>query len=167
MPFHPHQAALDVVPHYSIQPGCFLVAHPLLRGYFRRTVVLILQDDPVSGTYGLVCNQIEPHMALHQVLQPLPDTLQQALGNKAVKHGGPVHMAVQLVSVGRNGGTPLDDTLSFNGDILQAAEKVLQNELDPSSLSLFVGASTWAPRQLQQELWYVVRALCGCAMEWH
>lgn len=114
---HPHQAAkhvnrLPLIPSAYLKPGAFLISHPHMKGYFRRTVICILdhQDSETEesslssyGTYGLVINRIcaSPQMnrnfTLQEVLKPLPNDLLLAFGNSPVREGGPVNMSVQIL----------------------------------------------------------------------
>lgn len=114
---HPHQSAkhvnrLPLTPLAYLRPGTFLVAHPHMKGYFRRTVICLLdhQDGETAesrlspfGTYGLVINRIctspqsNRNFTLHEVLKPLPKDLLLAFGNSPVKEGGPVNMSVQIL----------------------------------------------------------------------
>lgn len=113
---HPCQAAPDVhplpthPPSSYLQPGCFLVAHPHLDGYFRRSVILILDHNAKSrtnagyGTYGLVINRpastpTSPAsgLTLKEVIHPLPSKLSSAFSTSRVREGGPVHMSLQML----------------------------------------------------------------------
>ncbi|GAX23709.1 hypothetical protein FisN_12Hh286 [Fistulifera solaris] len=202
---HPHQAAkhvhpLPLTPRAYLKPGTFLVAHPHMKGYFRRTVICLLdhQDGETDvsrqcqspyGTYGLVINRIctspqsNRNFTLHEVLKPLPNDLMMAFGNYPVKEGGPVNMSVQILysvsdaevadgcpsgkSNEEIGGHLLpmvlenehestafhsDRSVHFGGDVLSAAKAVLAGQLDRDEISFFVGASCWAPGQLESEI---------------
>jgi putative AlgH/UPF0301 family transcriptional regulator len=113
---HPCQEAPDVHPLPTqpassyLQPGCFLVAHPHLDGYFRRSVILILDHNAKSrtnagyGTYGLVINRPASNpespstcLTLKEVIRPLPSKLSSAFSASPVREGGPVHMSLQML----------------------------------------------------------------------
>jgi len=124
-PYHPQQAArfvdpLPTAPPSSyLRPGAYLIAHPNLTGYFRRSVICILdhreeidggdQDaggGAAYGTYGLIVNRpcltMHPssnprRLTLRDVIQPLPEDLTGAFGNTVVKDGGPVHVSLQML----------------------------------------------------------------------
>ena len=108
-----------------LRPGAFLLAHPLLTGYFRRSVICILDhvaecdsdaeaDDPPDtskayGTYGLVINRLGTtsmtmaplnarSLTLPDVLTPLPDMLAKSpLATLPLREGGPVHFSLQML----------------------------------------------------------------------
>jgi putative AlgH/UPF0301 family transcriptional regulator len=128
----PQQAAAFVSPlplsppKTFLRPGAFLVAHPHLIGYFRRTVVCILdhkeEQDAISGsdtvgTYGVIINRnrVSPHtnknLTLDEVLRPLPEDLEMAFGGCVVKEGGPVHMSLQML----HSATPDQEDLKIGG----------------------------------------------------
>jgi putative AlgH/UPF0301 family transcriptional regulator len=129
-----HQAAARFVsplplrpPECYLRPGSFLIAHPNLNGYFRRTVICILDhreenegfkvkmkdvDDDVLdpalarrmvGTYGLVVNRIcvsahsGKHLSLQETIRPLPEQLSKAFGGSLVRDGGPVQVSLQML----------------------------------------------------------------------
>ena len=104
-----HVSPLPLDPAAYLKAGTYLVAHPLLTGFFRRTVICILDHTRVSsssrtgGTYGLIVNRIAvspssgKRRTLKDVLQTLPPELMQAFGNCSVREGGPVHMSLQMV----------------------------------------------------------------------
>jgi putative AlgH/UPF0301 family transcriptional regulator len=113
---HPLQAASEVQPlpldpSSFLRPGCFLIANPHLDGYFRRTVVLILDHNESSrtssgyGTYGLIVNRpamtpstvASTGLVLQDVLHPLPTELAAAFSTSRVHEGGPVHMSLQML----------------------------------------------------------------------
>ena len=114
---HPHQSAkhvhrLPLNPREYLKPGTYLIAHPHMKGYFRRTIICLLdhQDGETEesrlsayGTYGVVINRIcaspqsNRNFTLHEVLKPLPNDLMMAFGNSLVKEGGPVNLSVQML----------------------------------------------------------------------
>jgi putative AlgH/UPF0301 family transcriptional regulator len=107
---HLSQSACSVSPMQRpseyLQSGTFLISHPLLTDYFRRTVVCILDHQEGNGdygAYGLVVNRsclsLESgrNTTLADVVQPLPADLASAFGFFPVKEGGPVHMSLQML----------------------------------------------------------------------
>lgn len=117
---HPRQPARFVKPlslrppSSYLRPGSFLIAHPNLSGYFRRSVICILDhtgenenrdEVPTSnyGTYGLIVNRLATSsssgktLSLEEVLKPLPDDIMQAFSGSSVREGGPVHMSLQML----------------------------------------------------------------------
>ena len=166
-----------------IRPGTFLIAHPLLDGYFARSVILLLDTSTAPnapyGAYGVMINRPcndkdELPLTLAETVQPLPRQVHATFGNRPVREGGPVQVAVQFVytattsdshssSTGSSrrqlGGvrlpsnssdtSPEEDASSvvyYKGDILRAAQS------PPEQYNIFVGASCWAVGQLEDEL---------------
>lgn len=109
------QAARNVFPLPTNDPssylkaGTYLIAHPLLTGFFHKTVICLLdhsersESNKSGGTYGLIVNRIAiseysgKRQTLSQVLQKLPPQLALAFGNCSVRQGGPVHMSLQMI----------------------------------------------------------------------
>jgi putative AlgH/UPF0301 family transcriptional regulator len=108
-----------------LRPGAFLLAHPLLTGYFRRTVLCILDHREEStdlaaqqarGTYGLIVNRLavtdeEKVMRLEDALYPMPEDLAEHLGDVVVRDGGPVHASLQMLHVATAGAAHVGGTL--------------------------------------------------------
>lgn len=128
---HPHQAAKDVSPLPTLppssylRPGAYLIAHPNMRGYFRRSVICILdhkneesEDDGAGyGTYGLIINRPCKStdsgriLTLEEVIRPLPDNISQAFGVTNVMEGGPVQVSLQMLHCS----TPEQEELEIAG----------------------------------------------------
>jgi putative AlgH/UPF0301 family transcriptional regulator len=130
---HPQQAASFVAPlplypsSEYLKAGAFLIAHPNMSGYFRRTVICILdhnnKDDNQRqegnyGTYGLIVNrfcastQFDQNLTLKQVMQLSPDVT-SSLGGSFVRDGGPVHLAFQMLQ----SRSPEHETSSTHSDL--------------------------------------------------
>lgn len=237
-------------PSAYLQPGTFLIAHPLLSGYFSNSVICILdhsdgkdeesdneniddddvenlsksrrkgQDKSTGGTYGLVINRhairrrpqtfktssirTSPTTAtsttlLKEVLRAdsLPEGFRTAFGDCVVREGGPVNLSVQMMhtcspdleerlQIGgrvlspalapnpssdvndnnrsrRDGqisalheiNTPAmnsDHAVFFQGDIIKAAQAVIDGDLKKMDFSFVVGASCWESGQLESEI---------------
>ncbi len=156
------------VPHH----GCMadeslgsrlLVATPLLGDpNFRRTVVLIVEDDPEEGTLGVVLNR-PTEIPVGQVLQPWTDLV---TGPSVLFQGGPVApnsaLALALASADDEpvGWRSLDGTalMSRVGLVdLDAPPELLAGGI--TSLRVFAGYAGWGPGQLRAEIeegaWYV------------
>ena len=117
-----------------LQPGTFLIAHPSLSGYFRRSVICIVHhyDDNDSaslasrGTYGLMVNRVcvvsssdqqdHPILTFGQALDPLPDDIAQAFGQAVVRDGGPVHSSLQML---HKSSTDDEDVYKIGGQVLE------------------------------------------------
>lgn len=155
-----HVSPLPLESKEYLKPGSFLLAHPLLTGYFRRSVICILDHtersaDTDGGTYGLIVNRIgvSPQtgkdQTLQDVLRTIPPQLVDSFGDCAVRDGGPVHMSLQMIHSAKEnakvGGTLLkmltedeersaaldtDRAIYYQGDIVEAAGAVESGELE-------------------------------------
>lgn len=201
-------------PSVYLQPGVFLIAHPLLTGCFQRSVICLLQhtegksheddidqdseykdeegDDTIGGTYGLVINSpirtgVPNHTSeqkrdrtLREIIRNdcLPEGIKTAFGNNPVRNGGPVNMSVQmmrkttseeeqklglggsLLQSGSSHFQEMETSAALNdeyaiyhgGDIIKAAQSVIDNEIETDAYSFIVGASCWEQGQLQSEI---------------
>lgn len=223
-----------------LQPGTFLIAHPLMTGCFARSVICLLQHTPpsndvssastnveqdksaskeqgsdIGGTYGLIVNQpIKTGVpnaysersrwkTLREVIRYdcLPEGIKVAFGNSPVRNGGPVNLSVQMLRCttpeeeekSKIGGSVLpmattlcdhavEDTILqnnndkgtvttschdmatlstamdtnsavyFGGDIIKAAQAVIDGDIKQDSISFLIGASCWESGQLESEV---------------
>ncbi|KAG7342882.1 ACR COG1678 domain containing protein [Nitzschia inconspicua] len=139
-------------------------------------------------TYGLVINRVSLNertgrtRSLKEAFQEnmLPERLSQTFGNATVRHGGPVHMSIQMIhslSAAQQdqqqtssfiGGTMIpeitavedqspaalysDQATFYRGNIFKAISAVENGDLDREDVSFYVGASTWSPGQLAAEI---------------
>src|ERR1700735_2991018 len=144
--------------------GRLLVATPLLGDpNFRRTVILVVEDEPDEGTLGVLLNR-PTEAPVGQVLESWTDLV---TGPSVVFRGGPVapNSALALAIVpGADepvGGRPLHGAavMSRTGRVaLDAPPQLLAGGI--ASLRVFAGYAGWGPGQLQAEIdegaWYVV-----------
>lgn len=151
--------------------GRLLVATPILGDpNFRRTVVLIVEDEPEQGTLGVVLNR-PTEVPVARVLEPWEDL---ATGPAVVFKGGPVAVESALALARVPGdeeplgwhalnGTPVMSRIGLVD--LDAPPEVLAAEVD--SLRVFAGYAGWGTGQLQAEIdegaWYVLTAEPGDA----
>ena len=161
--------------------GRLLVATPLLGDpNFRRTVVLIVEDEPEEGTLGVVLNR-PTEVPVGQVLESWTDLV---TGPSVVFRGGPVapNSALALAIV------PGDDEpvgwRALDGSAVMSRIGLVDLDAPPqllaggiASLRVFAGYAGWGPGQLQAEIdegaWYVlsgrarrrVRGRAGAALE--
>lgn len=149
--------------------GRLLVATPMLGDpNFRRTVVLIVEDEPEQGTLGVVLNR-PTEVPVARVLEPWEDL---ATGPPVVFKGGPVAVESALALARAVGdeeplgwhainGTPLMSRIGLVD--LDAPPELVAAEVD--SLRVFAGYAGWGSGQLQAEIeegaWYVVTAEPG------
>ena len=251
--------ALKEISSSPLKCGTYLIAHPLMRGYFAQSVILILDhsdgnvgpsgDKGAGGTYGLIINRLSERQVsdspqlkqedesaavqeitisldgsssfpiklpeedakagsftLTQAIHAddLPDAVTQAFGDIPVREGGPVGLSLQMVhrktrqridtedeskqnngegASGQIGGTMVpylaedsshhdptdsDEEIYFGGDVLKASYAVLNGKKKSSDFSFVIGASCWAPGQLEHELergcWIPFRGPADMAM---
>jgi len=111
----------------------------------------------------------------------LPEGLRVAFGDVAVRDGGPVNLSLQMVRCAsveeeegvRIGGAVLpmvvidekeegpmpvsqakdgDGAVYFGGDVIKAAQAVIDGEIEKENFSFLVGASCWEYGQLESEI---------------
>jgi putative transcriptional regulator len=144
--------------------GRLLVATPLLGDpNFRRTVILVVEDEPDEGTLGVVLNR-PTEVPVGQVLESWTELV---TGPSVVFRGGPVapNSALALAIV------PGDDEpvgwRALDGSTLMSRVGLVDLDAPPqllaggiASLRVFAGYAGWSPGQLQAEIdegaWYVL-----------
>jgi putative transcriptional regulator len=144
--------------------GRLLVATPLLGDpNFRRTVILIVEDEPEEGTLGVVLNR-PTEVQVGQVLESWTDLV---TGPSVVFRGGPVSPNSALaLALARGDDEPLG-WRSLEGSNLTSRIGLVDLEAPPelladgiTSLRVFAGYAGWGPGQLQAEIeegaWYVL-----------
>jgi putative transcriptional regulator len=144
--------------------GQLLVATPLLGDpNFRRTVILIVEDEPEEGTLGVVLNR-PTEVQVEQVLESWTDLV---TGPSVVFRGGPVSPNSALaLALARGDDEPLG-WRSLEGSRLTSRIGLVDLEAPPellaggiTSLRVFAGYAGWGPGQLQSEIeegaWYVL-----------
>jgi putative transcriptional regulator len=144
--------------------GRLLVATPLLGDpNFRRTVILIVEDEPEEGTLGVVLNR-PTEVEVGQVLESWTDLV---TGPSVVFRGGPVSPNSALaLALARGDDEPLG-WRSLEGSNLMSRIGLVDLEAPPelladgiTSLRVFAGYAGWGPGQLQAEIeegaWYVL-----------
>jgi putative transcriptional regulator len=144
--------------------GRLLAATPLLGDpNFRRTVILIVEDDPDEGTLGVVLNR-PTEVPLDEVLEAWTDLVS---GPAVVFRGGPVSPNSALaLALARGGDEPLG-WRSLDGSPLMARVGLVDLEAPPelladgiTSFRVFAGYAGWGAGQLQAEIdegaWYVL-----------
>lgn len=144
--------------------GRLLVATPLLGDpNFRRTVILIVEDEPEEGTLGVVLNR-PTEVQVGQVLEPWTELV---TGPTVVFKGGPVAPNSALaLALARGEDEPLG-WRSLDGSNLMSRIGLVDLEAPPellaggiTSLRVFAGYAGWGPGQLRAEIeegaWYVL-----------
>ena len=150
----------------EVKAGRLLVATPLLGDpNFKRTVVLVVEDEPGEGTLGVVLNR-PTKVPVGRVLESWTDL---ASDPSVVFKGGPVapNSALGLARVpGAEdpvGWRALDSSAMLSRIGLLDLDTPPQLVADGiTSFRVFVGYAGWGPGQLQAEIdegaWYVITA---------
>jgi putative transcriptional regulator len=144
--------------------GRLLVATPLLGDpNFRRTVILVVEDDPEGGTLGVVLNR-PTEVPVGQVLEPWTDLV---TGPSVVFKGGPVSPGSALaLAMARGTHEPLG-WRSLDGSSVMSRVGLVDLGVPPELLAdgvtffrVFAGYAGWGPGQLRAEIdegaWYVL-----------
>ena len=144
--------------------GRLLVATPLLGDpNFRRTVILIVEDEPEEGTLGVVLNR-PTEVQVGQVLESWTDLV---TGPTVVFKGGPVSPNSALaLALTRGEDEPLG-WRSLDGSAMMSRIGLVDLGAPPellaggiTSLRVFAGYAGWGPGQLRAEIeegaWYVL-----------
>jgi putative transcriptional regulator len=131
------------------QTGDLLISEPFLQDEnFVRSVILICENN-VNGTFGLVLNKLS--------ILRLSDLIENFHhGDQDVFIGGPVEQNTlhfiyngqQLISES----IPLGPNLWWGGNYNELKEKLFANTLDLSHFRFFLGYSGWSEGQLMEEL---------------
>jgi putative transcriptional regulator len=144
--------------------GRLVVATPLLGDpNFRRTVILIVEDEPEEGTLGVVLNR-PTEVQVGQVLESWTDLV---TGPTVVFKGGPVSPNSALALALALGDDEPLGWRSLDGSSLMSRIGLVDLEAPPellaggiTSLRVFAGYAGWGPGQLQAEIdegaWYVL-----------
>eukprot|EP01041_Mallomonas_annulata_P011553 gene11552-24165_t len=138
----------------AIKPGILLVAHPLVHGPFKRSVVLIL-DHSVTGAYGVVINRFENHNIVSAV-KNLPPYVTDSFGLSRISFGGMIRRLQVIHSVPECGGVEIPNCKSVpmfsGGDIKKAVDLVQKDPKLLEKFRFFVGCCVWTPQALMDEL---------------
>jgi putative transcriptional regulator len=144
--------------------GRLLAATPLLGDpNFRRTVILIVEDDPADGTLGVVLNR-PTEVPVDQVLQPWTALV---TGPSVVFRGGPVSPNSALALAMAQGTEEPLGWRSLDSSPLMSRIGLVDLDAPPellaggiTSLRVFAGYAGWGAGQLRAEIsegaWYVL-----------
>jgi putative transcriptional regulator len=144
--------------------GRLLAATPQLGDpNFRRTVVLIVEDDSEEGTLGVVLNR-PTEIPLDQVLEAWTGL---ASGPQVVFRGGPISPNSALALALAHGSDEPVGWRSLDGSPMMARIGLVDLGAPPellaggiSSMRVFAGYSGWGAGQLRDEIsegaWYVL-----------
>jgi putative AlgH/UPF0301 family transcriptional regulator len=139
----------------TVCPGILLVAHPLIEGPLRRSVILIL-DHTARGSYGVIINRRTSHI-LSKVVKGLPAEILNVFANVPVCLGGMVRRLQYLHTQPKVGGLPLPlcgnySQLYAGGSIDTAVSLIGKNHQLKDEFLFFAGCCTWDAGQLEQEI---------------
>ncbi len=147
--------------------GQLLAATPMLGdANFRRTIVLIVEDDPGEGTLGVVLNR-PSEIPVSQVLEPWTELV---TGPSVLFQGGPVSPDSALALALPKGSDEPIGWRSLSGSKLMSRIGLVDLGAPPqllvggiSSLRVFAGYSGWGVGQLEAEIdagaWLVLEGL--------
>src|SRR5271155_3313402 len=147
--------------------GQLLAATPLLGdANFRRTIVLIVEDDPAEGTLGVVLNR-PSDIPVQQVLEPWTELV---TGPSVLFQGGPVSPDSALALALPKVGTEPIGWRSLSGSKLMSRIGLVDLGAPPAllaggiaSLRVFAGYAGWGVGQLESEIeagaWLVLDGL--------
>ncbi len=99
----------------AIEPGMLLLAHPMVHGELRKTVILVLEHSAV-GSYGVVIN-LPTDVTLAAGVKNLPTELAKLLGHTPLMKGGLVRRLQCIHPIPDCGGSPIpySEGLAFSG----------------------------------------------------
>lgn len=153
-----------------------LVAHPQLRGYFRHSIMLVVQHSQHS-TVGLVLNKVL--LSEHKYVMPLRSVVRLVrvhdlyavhLKDHPVLLGGPVissrmERALTLlhhIPGVKNALQVGHANLWMNGDLDELKGKLDNNEASPEDVAVLCGFAGWGSHQIEGEIslgtWIVARS---------
>lgn len=147
--------------------GQLLAATPMLGdANFRRTIVLIVEDDPEEGTLGVVLNR-PSQIPVQQVLEQWTSLV---TGPSVLFHGGPVSPDSALALALPRGDDEPIGWRSLSGSKLMSRVGLVDLGAPPElladgivSLRVFAGYAGWGAGQLEAEIeagaWLVLDAV--------
>jgi len=165
------QPRRTVAHHRDMQDGSrtgqLLAATPMLGDVnFRRTIVLVVEDDPEEGTLGVVLNR-PSEIPVRQVLEPWTDLV---TGPSVLFQGGPVSPDSALALALPRGESEPIGWRSLDGSELMSRIGLVDLGAPPelladgiASLRVFAGYAGWGAGQLEAEIevgaWLVLDGL--------
>lgn len=134
----------------NIETGNILIAQPFMAdGYFKRSVVLVCENDDKEGTVGFILNK-PMDVPVNSLLKDFPEFESHCY------YGGPV--ATDTIHYIHDAGDilaesiPVQDNLCWGGDFEQLKLLIERGLILPSNIRFFVGYSGWSPGQLDAEM---------------
>lgn len=136
--------------------GDLLISEPFLHDpNFDRTVILVC-DNGIEGTFGLVINKTT-NLLLDEVMN---ETINF---NSCLNLGGPVEQNtlhyVHRIKVPIDDSIELGNGLYWSGDFNQIKELIANGQVTEEDIKFYLGYSGWSEGQLREELdqqsWFV------------
>ncbi len=137
---------------YKVENGTVLLAEPFMQdSNFRRSVILVCENNNEDGTVGFVLNK-PLQMKINELITDFPEI------ESHVFYGGPV--ATDTIHYIHNIGEILDDStpiipgIQWGGDFEKLKFLIESKLVLPLNIRFFVGYSGWSTGQLKEELGY-------------
>lgn len=138
----------------AMNPGSLLISQPFLGDpNFERTVVLLCQDNPEDGSFGLVLNR--PSSLMLGDVMELPGGESTVAGQLPLGIGGPVQ-ADTLHYLHRRADVPGAESIGqdvyWGGDFTVLLGLLESGSIEPADVRLYAGYSGWTNGQLAEEV---------------
>lgn len=132
-----------------LEPGTLLISAPMMQDpNFRRSVVLLCEQNDEEGAFGLILNR-ELDVQLGDVLEGYMTY------DPPLYLGGPVQRDTLHYLHTRDdipGGIPLPGDVTWGGDFEVVQELAKGGDASPDNLRFFLGYAGWGPGQLEDEI---------------
>ncbi len=137
-----------------MKPGSLLISQPFLGDpNFERTVLLLCQDSPEEGSFGLVLNR--PSVLMLGDVMELPAGDESVAAQLPLGIGGPVQADTLHYLHRRSdvpGAEPIGQDVYWGGDFSVLLGLIESGSIGPDSVRLYAGYSGWTNGQLAEEV---------------
>jgi putative transcriptional regulator len=152
----------------NIKPGQgkLLVSEPALYDfYFKQSVVLLAEHDD-TGSFGLIINK-PIDVKFNDIIRNFPEF------DAPVYLGGPVKtdnlFVLHTIGEKVEKSFKVLEGLYWGGDIEIIKEMIAEKKANPNDMRFYLGYSSWAPKQLDNEMteksWLVMNGAIGNVFE--
>jgi putative transcriptional regulator len=148
---------MDVIGEFP-KKGSILVSAPFLYDVFKRSVILIAEDNE-EGSVGFIINK-PLNFKLHEIVKDFPET------NSKLYIGGPVQ--TDSIHYIHKAGNLLDESIEvadgiYWGGNFEALKVLVKNgQINDDDIKYFIGYAGWGQNQLKEEFieetWYMTKA---------